>query len=188
MTALTVWTIGHSNHPFERFAALLAGEGIEVVADVRAYPYSRFAPQFGRKRLAAALAERGVEYRFEGGPLGGRPAEAERYDAEGHALYGPMSEAPAFRAAIDALVADAGGRRIALVCSEREPDGCHRRLLVGKVLAERGVELRHVLADGGVRVEHEVAVAGGRQGSLLAAAEAWRSPAPVAQRARLNRA
>jgi uncharacterized protein (DUF488 family) len=181
-----VWTIGHSNHPFERFAELLAGEGIEVVADVRSYPYSRFAPQFGRERLAAALAERGVEYRFLGGPLGGRPAAAELYDAEGHALYGPMSELPAFRAAIDALLADAGRRRIALLCSERDPDGCHRRLLVGKVLAERGVELRHVLADGTARVEREVAVGGGRQGSLLGEA-AWRSPTAVAHRARLSR-
>jgi uncharacterized protein (DUF488 family) len=183
-----MWTIGHSNHPFERFTELLAAEGIEVVADVRSYPYSRFAPQFGRERLAAALADGGVEYRFLGEPLGGRPADDALYDAEGHALYGPMSRQPAFRAAIDALIADAAARRVALLCSEREPDGCHRRLLVGKVLAERGVELRHVLADGGVRVEREVTVGDGPQGSLLAAVDAWRSPAPVAHRARLKRA
>jgi uncharacterized protein (DUF488 family) len=189
VAAPAVWTIGHSNHPFERFAALLAGDAIDVVADVRSYPQSRFAPQFGRQRLAEALAERGVEYRFLGEALGGRPADAELYDAEGHALYDRMSESPAFQAAIEALAADAATRRIALLCSERDPDGCHRRLLVAKVLADRGVELRHLLPDGGVRVEQAVTVDDGAQASLLGGdAGGWRSPQPVAHRRRPDRA
>ena len=40
----TVLTVGHSNHPLERFVALLTAYDAEVVVDVRSHPYSRFAP------------------------------------------------------------------------------------------------------------------------------------------------
>ena len=45
-------TIGHSNHPIERFVDLLKAGGVEAVVDVRSMPYSRRFPQFGRERLA----------------------------------------------------------------------------------------------------------------------------------------
>jgi hypothetical protein len=38
---LAVWTVGHSNHDFDAFAGLIAGEEIEFLVDVRSYPYSR---------------------------------------------------------------------------------------------------------------------------------------------------
>ena len=42
MTSPRVLTIGHSNHPLERFLALLSKHGVTAVADVRWTPYSRF--------------------------------------------------------------------------------------------------------------------------------------------------
>src|SRR3954447_19294557 len=101
MAPLSIWTIGHSNHPFEMFAELLAEPRIEFVADVRSYPYSRFAPQYNGEDLQTALRARGIGYVFLGEELGGRPSADEHYDAEGYALYGPMSQEPLFRAAID---------------------------------------------------------------------------------------
>ena len=47
----TVFTIGHSMHEFGRFAALLNQHEIEVVADVRSTPYSRWKRQFNREGL-----------------------------------------------------------------------------------------------------------------------------------------
>jgi len=173
VVATPFWTLGHSNHALDAFVALLAGERIELVADVRSHPYSRFAPHFNKARLEPELATRGVEYAFLGRELGGRPALEEHYDAEGHALYGPMSETPAFREAVERLLVEAGERRVALLCSEADPQVCHRRLLVGKVLADRGAELRHILRDGSVSMEREVVVD-----------TRWRSPQPVAHRAR----
>ncbi|WP_438317905.1 hypothetical protein ACP6EK_03390 [Candidatus Caldatribacterium sp. SIUC1] len=35
---LTIYTIGHSNHPLERFLELLQKHGIELVVDVRSRP------------------------------------------------------------------------------------------------------------------------------------------------------
>jgi uncharacterized protein (DUF488 family) len=177
VAAPPVWTIGHSNHALDVFLGLLGGERIELVADVRSHPYSRFAPHFNRARLEPELAARGVGYAFLGRELGGRPALDEHYDDEGHALYGPMSETPAFREAVDRVLAEAGERRVALLCSESDPVICHRRLLVGKVLADRGAELRHILRDGSVSVEMDVALV-----------TPWRSPKAVRPRSRGSRA
>jgi hypothetical protein len=44
-------------------------------------------------------------------------------------------------------------RRVALLCSEENPEHCHRRLLIGRVLAGRGVRMTHVRGDGRLEVE-----------------------------------
>jgi uncharacterized protein (DUF488 family) len=185
---LALWTVGHSNHEFDRFLQLLLAERIEFLLDVRSFPYSRYAPQFNRDELEANLARRGVRYLFLGEELGGRPTREEHYDPEGHALYGPMSEEQPFRDAVDRLIAGAHRHRLALLCSEADPAHCHRRLLVGKVLAERGVQLRHILADGTVHPEDTVELTDDHaQCSLLAEeVELWRSTQSVSHRRRLS--
>ena len=82
-SSLVIWTIGHSNHTFERFADLMRGEGIEFVVGVRSYPYSRVAPHFNREELDVALRGIGARYLFLGEELGGRPSREEHYDEGG---------------------------------------------------------------------------------------------------------
>lgn len=138
MTRSAIWTIGHSSHDFDPFARLLRSQEIDVVADVRSFPYSRFAPQFNQDELRQGLQDAGMRYLYLGEDLGGRPSSPDHYDAEGHALYGRMAEAAGFQKVIDHLASGASSHRVALLCSEGKPEGCHRRLLVGKVLAGRG--------------------------------------------------
>ncbi len=38
--------------------------------------------------------------------------------------------------------------RVCLLCAERDPLDCHRCLLIGRALAERGLAVGHILADG----------------------------------------
>ena len=74
--APAIWTVGHSNHSFERFDELLRGAGIESVVDVRSYPYSGIAPQFNREQLDPALRRIGLGYTFGEGAR--RPAVTGR--------------------------------------------------------------------------------------------------------------
>lgn len=133
-------TIGHSNHPIERFLDLLEGGGVDVVVDVRSVPYSRRFPQFGRERLTQSLASRGILYRYEGGALGGKPTSGEDYEA--------LAAMPAFADALSRLIADAAATTLCLMCAEKDPLDCHRTVLVSRRLAERGVAIDHLLADG----------------------------------------
>ena len=54
----TVFTVGHSTLPIERFVAVLSAYGIERLADVRTVPRSRRNPQFNADALRASLVRR----------------------------------------------------------------------------------------------------------------------------------
>ena len=143
-----VFTIGHSNYAAEVFLGLLLRHEIEEVVDVRSSPHSRYNPQFNRRALQAALAEAGVGYVFMGAQLGGRPADPSCYDGEGRVQYDRLAETDAFKESVQRVIRRAGERRIALMCSEKEPLACHRTLLISRVMAARGIAVEHILADG----------------------------------------
>jgi uncharacterized protein (DUF488 family) len=94
---------------------------------------------------------------FLGKELGGRPESSEFYDAEGFVLYSRIAESPLFLEGIERLITGITTYRVALMCGEENPANCHRRLLVGRVLAKRGVSVRHIRGDGTVQDEDELA-------------------------------
>ena len=150
-----VLTVGHSNHSAEKFIGLLKGHGVEVVADVRSQPYSRHAPHFSARGIEAILSKSGIGRLFLGLELGGRPVGEEFYDADGRVDYARIERSLPFLDGIQRLEREIRERRIALLCSEEDPTWCHRRLLVGRVLVERGISVRHIRGDGSVQTEGE---------------------------------
>src|SRR5262245_1145984 len=150
-----ILTIGHSCHSWERFTALLDGARVETIADIRSAPRSRFSPQFDKDAMAAALAARGAEYMFLGSELGGRPQSQALY-SDGVADYEKMAASPEFRLGLERLTETAVRRSVAATGSEADPLECHRCLLVGRALAEQGVDVRHILASGEVVTHAEV--------------------------------
>jgi len=179
-----IWTVGHSNHSQEHFIGLLREREIEFIVDVRSYPYSRFASHFNREELDPALRAAGIRYVFMGEELGGRPLDEAHFDPDGHALYGLMAAQPSFVQGVERVLDGAGRGRLAIMCSCGKPDDCHRRLLVGKVLADRGAELVHILPTGELRSETEVQI--GIQATLFGEEDLWRSTQSVSHRQRLN--
>ena len=153
----TVWTVGHSNHPLEVFLDLLGAHRIEVLVDVRSAPYSSYASQFNKEALPGPLAERSIKYLFMGDCLGGRAEGDEFYDAEGHVRYDRVAARPEFQEGIARLLDGLARFRVALMCGEEDPTGCHRRLLIGRVLAGRNVQVVHLRGDGGTQTEPELA-------------------------------
>jgi uncharacterized protein (DUF488 family) len=158
----TIYTVGHSSHSFEAFAAVIAKQAIEVVVDVRSAPYSRFAPQFDREILHQALAKLQVKYLFLGEELGGRPQNPAYYDSTGHVLYSRITTDPAFLTAIERLERGMAEFRLALLCGEEDPAHCHRRLLVGRVLTLRGHTVLHMRRDESVESDADVAAQSGK--------------------------
>ena len=145
--ACDLMTIGHSNLPADRFITLLRDSKVSAVIDVRSVPFSRWCPWFSSKPLAAGLAAGDVAYLQLGDELGGRPRDPQLY-CEGIADYEAMARRREFCAGLDRVMDETRRHRVCLLCSEREPLDCHRCLLVGRALAERGVTLGHIRADG----------------------------------------
>jgi uncharacterized protein (DUF488 family) len=145
--AFDLFTIGHSNHPIERFLELARGAGITAIADVRSTPASRRYPWFNQTRLAPRLAAEGIAYVPLGEPLGGRPRDPRLYRDDGVVDYVAMARTDEFRAGLGRVADGTKRYRVCLMCAEREPLDCHRCLLVTRALAERGFAIGHVLAD-----------------------------------------
>ena len=143
-----VHTIGHSDLDREKLIDRLEKVGVELVVDVRSTPHSRHAPQFNQKELAEALGQRGIGYIHMGTELGGRPKDDRLYDEQNRADYRLMALEPKFEDGIRQLAQTATDRRMALLCTERDPLQCHRALLVAPALERAGVPIVHLTGDG----------------------------------------
>jgi uncharacterized protein (DUF488 family) len=184
---VSVLTIGHSTHSWERFAALLRNAGVTAIADVRTSPYSRRCPHFNREELGEKLRLDEIFYVFLGKELGGRPSE-RRFYCDGVADYEKMAKATQFNKGLDRVVEGAKKYRIALMCAEHDPLDCHRCLLVGRALAERGVRVSHILSDGAIvshaEIEGKLLEISGRSGDDFFASRAERLAAAYKDRSR----
>lgn len=148
-----VFTVGHSTRPIAELLALLAGNGVRTLVDVRRFPGSRRHPQFSRDALATSLAEAGIRYVHEP-DLGGRraarpdsPHTAWRVDA--FRGYADHMETPEFQAALDRLIGRAAAEEapVAILCAEAVPWRCHRRL-ISDALVARGIDVLHIMGPG----------------------------------------
>jgi len=144
----TVFTIGHSTHPQERFIDLLKQHGITAVCDVRSRPYSQFNPQFNHEELEKALVPHGIAYRFLGKELGARSDDPACYEG-GKVQYTRIAQTELFKHGLKRVLSGLKqGLRIAIMCAEKEPLECHRTILVARHLAALGLRVEHIHADG----------------------------------------
>lgn len=128
-----IHTLGSSNRSSEEFIDLIRRYGIEMVADVRSDPVSRF-PHFRREVLAQNLGEAGIGYAYLGKELGGhQKGEFEAYSQTYEYLLG-----------IERLERLSSRCRSVILCAERLPQRCHRRF-IAKSLEERGWKVVHII-------------------------------------------
>src|SRR3954454_19449658 len=118
----TLFTIGYEGKTIDEFLAEVAAAGVERVIDVRAVAASR-RPGFSKTALAGGLRERGVDYlhlRPLGTPAAGREAARAGRIAEMRAIYAEQLETPEAALALEQALAEAGNRRAALLCYEKD--------------------------------------------------------------------
>jgi len=144
---LEIFTIGHSNHPLEKFLDLIEQARIDVIVDVRSSPFSKMVPHFNRDALERELRTRSIKYVFVGEELGGRSKGSADYE-NGQVVYSRLAAKPEFKATLDQIVESAQNSQVSLMCSEKEPLDCHRTILLSQSLQKFGIRVRHLLADG----------------------------------------
>jgi len=66
--------------------------------------------------------------------------------------YEAHMRSQAFRAGIERLLSLAEDGRVAIMCAERAPEGCHRRFIAAH-LVSLGVRVIHILGPGRTREE-----------------------------------
>lgn len=143
----TVYTVGYSGYhqDMRRFVSDLKSHGINVVADVRTSPYSKFSPEFNREAIQSELRLAGLKYVFMGDELGARPSDRHCY-VDGAVDYDRIVSADFFQHGLDRVqVGLSRGYVITLLCAEKDPIDCHRSVLVAHSLAKRGVDIKHLV-------------------------------------------
>ena len=118
--------------------------------DVRSKPVSRHASFANKRKLPALLDQEGVGHVQLGDSLGAKPSDPSLYDEAGAPDYERIAATPAFSKGVEELAVET---MVAIMCAEEDPTKCHRRLLIGPPLLERGIGLRHIRKDGSVQVE-----------------------------------
>jgi uncharacterized protein (DUF488 family) len=147
---MTVFTIGHSTRTLDDFIAALNAAGVDSIADIRRFPYSRRYPQFNGESLALALAAVGIGYRHFPA-LGGRRGKRADGELSPNTLwrepafrnYADYAETPEFRAAFDELTKMATAGTPAIMCAEAVWWQCHRRIVTDYLLAA-GFAVEHI--------------------------------------------
>ena len=179
-----LFTIGHSNQAFERFAALLLQNGVTAVADVRSTPHSSYNPQFNREAISESLNGMGIAYVFLGDELGARRLEPECYRGE-RVDFTFTARSALFERGLRRIAEGLKSYDVALMCAEKEPLECHRSALISRFGQHRIGRAGHIREDGTVESQDELesrllALAGQPENDLfrsrderLAEAYAW---------------
>lgn len=151
-----IFTIGYGNDSFEDVFARLRSHGVGCVIDVRSQPYSKWSPQFSKDALIALLSREKVRYVFMGDSLGGRPSDPTCY-TDDKVDYTLVDQRDWYRNGIERLCAAwRQGQRVVLMCSEIDPERCHRSKLIGQTLDTMGVPVRHIDRDGSLATQKQV--------------------------------
>jgi uncharacterized protein (DUF488 family) len=119
-------SVGYEGRTPDGLIALLLERNVERVIDVRELPLSR-RRGFSKTALAERLKIAGIEYRHL--RIAGNPHRQHKADVEKClAMYDRHLRS--HPEVIDAVRSEVDGRRVALLCFEREHTSCHRSLLL----------------------------------------------------------
>jgi uncharacterized protein (DUF488 family) len=134
-----LYTIGYEGADVDRFLTTLKDAGVAAVADVRAVALSR-KKGFSKNQLRDNLAEAGLGYRHFidlGTPKAGREAARADDTARMHAIFCEQLATEGAQKAFEELAGMAAEQSVCLLCFERDPARCHRRIIAER-LARRG--------------------------------------------------
>jgi uncharacterized protein (DUF488 family) len=145
----TLFTIGYEQATSKSVLDELSRAGVDLVVDTRAVAASR-RPGFSKRQLAAGLDMHGIAYlhlRALGTPKEGRlAARSGRLNDLFRIYEAHISTAPAQAELAELTALVKSGRRICLLCYERDVAHCHRQRIAEFVCEHTGISVKHLAA------------------------------------------
>jgi len=153
----TIYSIGHGNKSIESFIEELKAFKIEFLIDVRTTPYSKWNPHFNQNDIKHVLKENGIGYIYLGDKIGGLPEDKSCYTQEGKIDYMLLKSKDFFKDGLDRLVKAYEKKiRVVAMCSETNPQECHRSKLIGKELLSQGIDMQHILSKEKIKTQKAI--------------------------------
>lgn len=146
MAKIEIATIGYEGTDIADFVSFLSDLQIDVLYDVRELPSSR-KRGFSKNGLASTLEEIGIEYihsRSLGDPKPGRDAARRGDYKEFERVFRSHLSGDQAVSAFDELVEVASEKFVCLMCYERDPNTCHRNILIEKILIDHNFKVTHL--------------------------------------------
>lgn len=165
MEKIGIYSIGHANREFDDFINLLKTYEIEYLIDVRSSPYSKMFPIYNRETFSNLLKIKGITYVYLGDVLGGLPKDSscyidytDRKNEEARKVdYSKIEKKDFFIKGLERLkTAYEKGIKVAVMCSELNPEECHRSKLIGLSLQKDGIIMQHINKHGKLIDQNEV--------------------------------
>ncbi len=141
-----LFTAGYEGRVQDELLDMLVAAGARVLVDVRAIPQSR-KPGFSKKLLAASAEARGLRYvhiQTLGTPKPGREAARAGRASEMEQIFGQHMATDAAQVGLSAALELAQSEPICLLCFERDPAFCHRRLVADMIVARTGQHITNL--------------------------------------------
>jgi uncharacterized protein (DUF488 family) len=142
-------TIGYEGETIGAVLDTLIAARVKLLIDVRAVASSR-KPGFSKRQLAAGLEERGIGYvhlRQLGTPKEGRLAVRAGHPERMEVIFRAHMHADEPQAALAEAASLALAHRSCLLCFERDPAHCHRRIVAEMIGAKTGQGAEHLLVQ-----------------------------------------
>jgi uncharacterized protein (DUF488 family) len=160
-----IYSIGHANRDFDDFIKLLKSYEIEYLIDVRSSPYSKMFPVYNREPFSNLLKQNGFTYVYLGDALGGLPRDPscyieyqDKHHEDARKIdYSKIEKKTFFINGLERLKqATSKGLKVAVMCSELNPEECHRSKLIGVTLQKEGIIMQHINKNGELVDQNEV--------------------------------
>ncbi|WP_419725729.1 DUF488 family protein [Terrisporobacter petrolearius] len=151
---MEIYTLGHSNYPFDKFIEILKKYNIDCVVDIRAIPYSNYNTQYNKEFFQTSLKRLGYTYIYMADEFGAKRKTRASYNNEGYADFSKVILEDDFKKGIERLkMGCIKNYKIVLLGAMQEPIRCPRTILVGKELIKEGFDVKHIMHEGNLKTQ-----------------------------------
>jgi len=141
-----LFTIGYEGAAVDDFIASLKVAGVEMLVDIRELPQSR-KRGFSKTALSEALENAGIEYkhiRALGDPKPGREAARRGDIKEFRRIFDDHLGSDSAQSALEEVTGIATDMNSCLLCYERDPEMCHRKIVAESIAEHKSFKIRHI--------------------------------------------
>ena len=154
---MEIYTIGHSNYPYNKLIEMIKKYNINCVVDIRETPYSKYNVQYNKEDFYKSLKKSGYIYIYMGKEFGAKRLNPVSYTLEGYADFEKVIKEDIFLNGIKRLKNGCSlGYKIVLLGAMQDPIRCHRSILMGRILRKEGFEVHHIVHEGHIEDERYI--------------------------------
>jgi uncharacterized protein (DUF488 family) len=152
-----LFTVGYTSFTLPQMLEVISDYGIDVVVDVRSNPFSAHYPDYNKNIFESVLRKHKISYHNYAEEFGAQQTDIKYYSKDGYLDFELFAKSEPFLkgfARIDESVKS--GDSVMLMCAEKDPAQCHRAVMISKVFANNGYDVKHLLQDGTIKSQSDI--------------------------------